>query len=422
MKVEDFARLETTPSNVILEAIRQVREQIGKTLRLRADEIGRLEQSLELLRNQQRETEEATRHLFEPIEKTLAEAGNACAPSIQSVWTAVRNLMTATYPEQVLEVLAAEAAQMNLRAAVFSVRGKAAWGTSANGFEISNQDLFSLVVPLNRENPFRQVFETSEALETNAEGLRGNPNVLEELSPAPGDRLWLLPIRSAESVTAILYADTGESENSILADSLRLLAEFAGLQLDRLTVLSGGLAVTEVSAPEEHARMPEPAEVPAPETETAAPSPEAESPEAAVSEPSLEVAPTPPAEEAVVAPVAPEEQEILAAEAAPGIPQTLNLAALSDEDQKVHRDAQRFSRLLVSEVELYNKEKVEEGRKNKDLYQRLKKDIDRSRQTYEKRFGNSAVKQVDYFHEELVRALAENDPLLLGSDYPGPSA
>ena len=91
-----------------------------------------------------------------------------------------------------------------------------------------------------------------------------------------------------------------------------------------------------------------------------------------------------------------------------------------EEEQKVHRAARRFSKLLVSEIELYNKEKVAEGRKNKDLYQRLKKDIDRSRQTYEERFGKTGTQQVDYFHEELVRALARNDPSLLGSDYPGP--
>jgi hypothetical protein len=93
----------------------------------------------------------------------------------------------------------------------------------------------------------------------------------------------------------------------------------------------------------------------------------------------------------------------------------------SEEEQKVHHDARRFSRLLVSEIELYNKEQVAEGRKKKDLYQRLKKDIDRSRQTYEMRYGNTAAKQADYFHEELVRVLAQNDPSLLGSDYPGPS-
>jgi hypothetical protein len=51
----------------------------------------------------------------------------------------------------------------------------------------------------------------------------------------------------------------------------------------------------------------------------------------------------------------------------------------------------------------------------------MKLDIDRSRQTFEQRFGATVGKQFDYFHDELVRTLAGNDPSLLGSGYPGPS-
>jgi hypothetical protein len=107
--------------------------------------------------------------------------------------------------------------------------------------------------------------------------------------------------------------------------------------------------------------------------------------------------------------------------AAPAAAAVFDLALLGDEDQKNHRDAKRFSKLLVSEIELYSKAKVQDGRKNGDLYKRLKSDIDRSRQTYEKRFGKTVGKQYDYFHEELVRVLAGSDAKLLGSDYPGPT-
>ena len=97
------------------------------------------------------------------------------------------------------------------------------------------------------------------------------------------------------------------------------------------------------------------------------------------------------------------------------------IAQRAESEEKIHRDARRFSRLLVSEIELYNKSSVEEGRRNKDLYQRLKKDIDRSRETYEKRFAHTVAREVDYFHKELVRTLAQDDPMLLGSGYPGPT-
>src|SRR5262249_46591031 len=46
-------------------------------------------------------------------------------------------------------------------------------------------------------------------------------------------------------------------------------------------------------------------------------------------------------------------------------------------------EARRFARLLVSEIKLYNERAVLEGREGGNLYQRLKEDIDRSRQMYD---------------------------------------
>lgn len=93
------------------------------------------------------------------------------------------------------------------------------------------------------------------------------------------------------------------------------------------------------------------------------------------------------------------------------------LAGLSPEDADVHRKAQRFARLLVDEIKLYNQAKMMEGRKNKDLYDRLKEDIDKSRSTYQKRYGNTAAAAGDYFNQEVIRSLAEDDVSLLGGNF-----
>lgn len=90
------------------------------------------------------------------------------------------------------------------------------------------------------------------------------------------------------------------------------------------------------------------------------------------------------------------------------------------EEEKLHSDAKRFARLLVSEIKLYNEQRVVEGRANRDVYVRLKRDIDRSRDMYEKRVSPAVSRRVDYFHDEIVRILGENDASALGSDYPGP--
>jgi hypothetical protein len=84
------------------------------------------------------------------------------------------------------------------------------------------------------------------------------------------------------------------------------------------------------------------------------------------------------------------------------------------EETKKHDEARRFARLLVSEIKLYNESKVEQGRKNNDLYERLKEDIDRSRQMYDERISDDVRKVSNYFYDELVRILADGRADALG--------
>jgi hypothetical protein len=79
-----------------------------------------------------------------------------------------------------------------------------------------------------------------------------------------------------------------------------------------------------------------------------------------------------------------------------------------------HEEARRLARLLVSEIKLYNEEQVEEGRRNRDIYERLKEDIDRSRQMYDERVDPQILRSTDYFYQELVRILAAGDSKALG--------
>jgi hypothetical protein len=95
---------------------------------------------------------------------------------------------------------------------------------------------------------------------------------------------------------------------------------------------------------------------------------------------------------------------------------------VAEEDKRYHNEARRFARLLVSEIKLYNEQKVREGRDNSDLYDRLREDIDRSRQMYDKRVRPEVSSRYDYFHHELVNMLAEGDAGRLGAGYPGPTA
>jgi hypothetical protein len=92
----------------------------------------------------------------------------------------------------------------------------------------------------------------------------------------------------------------------------------------------------------------------------------------------------------------------------------------SETEQRAHNDARRFARLLVSEIKLYNAAKVNDGRRNYDLYDRLRDEIDRSRKVYDKRVSPAVAARFDYFYDELVQTLAEGDPAKLGRSCPGP--
>ncbi len=89
-------------------------------------------------------------------------------------------------------------------------------------------------------------------------------------------------------------------------------------------------------------------------------------------------------------------------------------AQLTPDEETRHEEARRFARLLVSEIKLYNEEEVDQGRASRNLYQRLKEDIDRSREMYEKRISPDIRAAKDYFHDELVRILADGDAGALG--------
>jgi chaperonin cofactor prefoldin len=406
-------QLPRTQQNSIQDLVSQARERLNQELKAQAAQLQKMEESLQELRAKHQQVEAAIQEQLEALGKA-EPASDASTPtadsSLEKVLGAVRNLITATFPEQVHDVLTEEAEQLGVRAAVFDVRGKAAWGASARGFSsgLSEKTFRALVVPLTQDNPFRHCYETAGSVDTTPDHLAKNRNVLDKLRPESGDSVILLPIRSAGSVSAIFYADTGGSKKELPVDALKILAEFAGAQLDRLMALSGGLpsqaaeAVSETveAVGEVEAEAPvETVEVEPVDSDAGAPTAEPEAPAAEEFEAAPAAEPTPPPP-----------------------PAGFDIAQLSEADQKLHRDAKRFARLLVSEIELYNKGKVADGRKNKDLYTRLKSDIVRSRQTYAKRFGKTVASQQDYFHEEVLKTLAANDPSVLGSDYPGPSA
>jgi len=88
--------------------------------------------------------------------------------------------------------------------------------------------------------------------------------------------------------------------------------------------------------------------------------------------------------------------------------------ARAPEEERKHEEAKRFARLLVSEIRLYNEQAVQAGKIARDIYHRLKDDIDRSREMYEQRVSADVRSTSNYFRDEMVRILADGEPDALG--------
>ncbi|MBV8843013.1 MAG: hypothetical protein JO307_09390 [Bryobacterales bacterium] len=82
--------------------------------------------------------------------------------------------------------------------------------------------------------------------------------------------------------------------------------------------------------------------------------------------------------------------------------------------------AKRFACVKVAELQLYHNSQVHAGRNGRDIYGALKPQIEEARNAFRERFLKSSHGVPDYLHEEIVRALAQNDATLLGPKYPGP--
>lgn len=126
---------------------------------------------------------------------------------------------------------------------------------------------------------------------------------------------------------------------------------------------------------------------------------------------------------AMAPPPAPPDLIRIATAAAPPAPATEAAPAwdkLPLAEQQAHLRAQRFARVQAAEMRLFETDAVHAGREHRDLYAALGPSIDRARAAFRRQYFAACPSMVDYLHLELVRTLANDDPELLGKDYPGP--
>ncbi|MGC2449000.1 MAG: GAF domain-containing protein [Candidatus Sulfotelmatobacter sp.] len=348
----------------------------------------------------------------ELVERVLAElpaastGGESVAtgPSSDGLVQAISTIHAGTTQKEILKSLLETGIAYASRVALFVVKAGAASGWQARGF---GDDEAIKDFPLDMAaGPASHAYQNRIVTPANIAEM--DRRFVKQFGGPENEQILVLPLVLKDKVAALLYADGG-SENRLDPGSLEVLVMSTSAWLE-VASLRKQAAQREVdSAPA--MEPPERAAAPAPvhsisafndpfaahtpkHTEKYAPEPEPE-----------------PAAEVV------EVASSAAMASAAAAPAADPFAGLSAEDADTHRKAQRFARLLVDEIKLYNQAKVNEGRRNKDLYDRLKEDIDKSRATFQKRYGSTAAASGDYFQKEVVRSLAEDDLSVMGANF-----
>ncbi len=240
------------------------------------------------------------------------------------------------------------------RVALFVVKGNAISGWQGIGFE-DNDAIKNLSIQAGSGLAGKAIQVRNPAAGAAQEFDAGFVKSMK--GPADGQCL-VLPLVVKDKVAAMIYADAGTVPGGTLDSSgLQALTRFAAIWLELAALRkAGGPAASEDAQPQ----------------------------------PAVAMAASAPASAPTVA---------------------------GSEEDELHKKARRFAKLLVEEIKLYNQPRVEEGRQHKDLYDRLKVDIEKSRSTYDKRYAESAVASADYFTQELIRILADNDASLMGASF-----
>ena len=337
----------------------------------------------------------------------VAGAGDGGAGALLK---AVAAIQAGTTQREILRALLDNMVRYSGRAALFVIKSGAAAGWQSRGFAKGDEDpvkdfaLDAAAGIAGRALQSRTVFAgTAEEMDT---------RFISQFGAPADDQVLLLPLVLKEKVAALVYADAGSDAGGKMdAAALELLVLTASAWLEVTSLrkqsqkeaMAAGPAIEKaesaVASVHQAPAFSDPFASHAPKHAAAAAAGAGVAETAAVME--------------VVAVSAPPDAPLAAA---PQVPAHVD-AAFTPEDADTHAKAQRFARLLVDEIKLYNQAKVAEGRKHKDLYDRLKDDIEKSRATYQKRYGNTAAASGDYFSHELVRSLAEDDRSIMGANF-----
>jgi hypothetical protein len=380
------------------------------------------------------------------VELASSQTSRAKASSdIAIIKAAISEINEQKSQAEVLKALVNRASSFAPRVAFFVIKGDTASGWRGRGFEgtVGDQTIQDISLALSSDNV---VSSAAKSLTTWSGGPGSHAedhSLINRLGEEPPQRIVAIPLNVRGKAVAVLYADSaGLESESINLEALETLVGVSSMAVELLSMSRAAATPKRAEEAPASAAEPEPSYAPAAEYQ-ATPEPVAEEASFSGAETIESYQAEPVAPEAIVEAMPAEEAGSVFAENAAepaeawtsmppvetapelaprrrfGQEAELPVEVSGDEERRLHHNARRFARLLISEIKLYNEQKVAEGRSEHDLYDRLREYIDRSREMYDKRVKAEVAARYDYFHGELVNMLAEGDVSKLGANYPG---
>ncbi len=371
---------------------------------------------------------EITRRVADEI---AAQPSSAFSSTSADLARAITEIQLCNSQKEILRALLDTSSRYATRVALFVVKGSNATGWQARGFA-ANDALKDFPLSSQVSAVVRALTERVSVRVGDGEF---DPRFVEQFGTASNVRL--LPLILKDKVAALVYADGGVEDKALDTGALDVLVLATGSWLEVNSLRKQAHkdpSAVQAEAHEAPARASVAAPAPAFNDPFAAHSPAFAMAAAASGDAPGRAAEIPvnhPAPDAAGLSAVTEVQSAAVAEAAPAPAEPLAVGQvqvasapeipsgppMSPEDEELHRKAKRFARLLVDEIKLYNKSKLAEGRSNKNLYDVLKDPIDKSRATYQKRYGSTVAASGNYFEDEMKRSLAEDDLSVMGPNF-----
>lgn len=299
--------------------------------------------------------------LWEEIQKDI-ELAKPATERIRILYSTINKMEQGKSQTDIISAFIEGANKFLSRVCVFVIKESNFVGWYSKGFtgssDISDTSIRLVIVPVNANTVLKDVAESGLTFIGTPADHPDNWILLNRFGGKRPQEIIAIPMNIKNKIMAVFYGDQVPTNNKIdCKEELEILTKFATMTIDLLPIKEKLMAKE---------RTKEIVEVPPP---------------------------------------LPEVEKIS--------PSTPVVPIVSKEEEEWHKSARRLAKVLVSDIMLYHAEEVELGRREGNIYKRLKDVIERSKETFRERVKPEVLKKVDYLYEELVKTVCEGNHNLL---------